>query len=716
MKLRLTSIVLAILASALLAYSEGTKQIRPFAKANGELCIDKSRNDFAFFDGASEFRLNIYVANPSERICFGFGICTMPDTTATLQFRIKDPSGNIVYGPDIAPSMSAGYINSYAEAVVGPFPSIGGYNPIVYQPTTTGNFYLEFFYPPGIHGTYEEVDRYQFRYFDITVLNTANKAMNGRVWSKAWQFNCGLVQAPPTTHRFYGNMYILSDDSVVTKLNCNGFVGGTFSISSNETGCSTSGNVTTDRQSREGFHTYPQYKVFLNDPDSTIFPTGKLIPGIVPPVVITTDCNSGSVDFSVQTDHDGSVELYIDVNPAVNPDSRDVKIISTVFKNPGGTGYNIIHWNGKDNTGIQVPNGTAMQCSLSFISGMTHLPIYDIEFNDTGYIVGQIRPKGSQLKIYWDDSRIPQGDVNDVIGCLDAQGCHTWDSVVGDMNTLNSWWFVVRSQLPPVPFTIKKLPLQTGPINGLLAVCRQSFGVSYTVNDEPNSDEYIWSYSGNDAYITSNGRSITMNFGDSATSGILRVFGRNASCGDGPVRETAITVNPIPVVTLLPFDTICYNSADFPLVGGAPSGGFYMVDGTQSAEFQPLYETPGEHEIIYSYTSPLGCTSYDTSYIVVRNDKECAPIVFFPNAFSPNGDGLNDVFSPVYRNIFLYHMEIYDRTGTLVFTTNEPNEGWDGKCNGELSPPAIYVFKATYQETLISSDSKMVKGTVLLLR
>lgn len=110
----------------LFLYPEGTRQVMPVASAKGQLCINKSRNDFAFYDGLPEFRLNIAVADPSEKIRFGFG--RVIGTYATdLVYRIKDPSGNVVFGPFAVPASGAGYITSYSQAVAGPFPGAGGY-------------------------------------------------------------------------------------------------------------------------------------------------------------------------------------------------------------------------------------------------------------------------------------------------------------------------------------------------------------------------------------------------------------------------------------------------------------------------------------------------------------------------------------------------------------------------------------------------------------
>ncbi|MEI6899940.1 MAG: gliding motility-associated C-terminal domain-containing protein, partial [Bacteroidota bacterium] len=613
------------------------------------------------------------------------------------------------------PQPGPGFINSYDEAVIGPYPLLGGYSPVVFLPAETGDFSFEFYYPPDNTGTYLEMNRKQITLMDLTVLNAGGSAIDGRVWSKAWQINSGPVEAPPTEQRFYGKMNILSDDSIVTQVDCNGFVGGTFSISSNSTGCSTTGNFVTDRQSREGFHTYPQYKIFLNDPDSNVFPTGTFFPQIILPITVATDCNTGAVDFGVHVTRDGLVEMLIDVNLAVDPDPNDVKIIAQVLANPGGSGMNIIHWNGNNSAGIPVANGTTMQSKLTLISGLTHLPIYDIEYND-GYIVQQVRPKGSQLTIYWDDLLVPGGDASPSTGCTLASGCHQWDSIVGNENTLNSWWYVSRTTGETVPFTILRLPGKPGLVDGTTSVCLGTTGEIYTIPAEPSSAQYTWSYSGSGILITGGGLSVTIDFSNTATSGTLSVYGKNPDCGSGAASSLNITVNPIPVVTLTGTDTVCFNIPDFFLSGGSPQGGTYLVDGIQTTVFQPSIEPLGAHTLVYSYTSPEGCSSSDTSTIMVKNDQECNVLIYFPNAFSPDGNGTNDTFKPFARNIGQFIMEIYTRTGELLFSTDDPKVGWDGSSKGAQCPSGIYIYQATYQVSPVSEEHKTVKGTITISR
>jgi gliding motility-associated-like protein len=86
-----------------------------------------------------------------------------------------------------------------------------------------------------------------------------------------------------------------------------------------------------------------------------------------------------------------------------------------------------------------------------------------------------------------------------------------------------------------------------------------------------------------------------------------------------------------------------------------------------------------------------------------------------PNAFSPNGDGVNDAFYVKGTFVREFQMKIYDRWGTLIFETDEMEAGWDGMYNGELCPVGVYMVyiyaRGTQRENTIDKAF-----TVLLMR
>lgn len=86
-------------------------------------------------------------------------------------------------------------------------------------------------------------------------------------------------------------------------------------------------------------------------------------------------------------------------------------------------------------------------------------------------------------------------------------------------------------------------------------------------------------------------------------------------------------------------------------------------------------------------TTAAGCTDVDTVYM------EPASQLHFPNAFTPDGDGINDLFGPVGYQLEEVEFSIYDRWGAVVYTTNAPGRGWDGRfANGTPAPTGVYVY------------------------
>ena len=109
------------------------------------------------------------------------------------------------------------------------------------------------------------------------------------------------------------------------------------------------------------------------------------------------------------------------------------------------------------------------------------------------------------------------------------------------------------------------------------------------------------------------------------------------------------------------------------------------------------------------------------------SNEVCAPftpVAFIPNAFSPNGDGINDLFAPVLLGMNVYYLRIYDRWGQEVYSTSSenPGTGWDGKVLGQEAKPGMYVWAFTAISRLKSSqfntpaNSIEKHGTLILLK
>lgn len=113
-----------------------------------------------------------------------------------------------------------------------------------------------------------------------------------------------------------------------------------------------------------------------------------------------------------------------------------------------------------------------------------------------------------------------------------------------------------------------------------------------------------------------------------------------------------------------------------------------------------------------------GCVAEDFLTIIVNEENP----VYFPTAFSPNGDGVNDTFIPfasLTRVARITSMQIFDRWGESVFfnedfAPNDPLAGWDGTLNGKPLNPQVLVYSVEVE--FLNGELRLYKGDVSLLR
>jgi gliding motility-associated-like protein len=140
---------------------------------------------------------------------------------------------------------------------------------------------------------------------------------------------------------------------------------------------------------------------------------------------------------------------------------------------------------------------------------------------------------------------------------------------------------------------------------------------------------------------------------------------------------------------------------------------FFPDSGTTSADLNPLHEFPGEgsYDIMLATQNINGCV--DTIVYTVTVLEEIA--VYYPNSFSPNGDGLNETFRPLGASLDHYEMTIWNRWGELIFTGNELI-AWNGHIgsSGQPAPEGVYVYRIDLMGDRF--DKRVVTGRVTLIR
>lgn len=115
---------------------------------------------------------------------------------------------------------------------------------------------------------------------------------------------------------------------------------------------------------------------------------------------------------------------------------------------------------------------------------------------------------------------------------------------------------------------------------------------------------------------------------------------------------------------------------------------------------------------IVNTVTGLNCIPSDTVTVTVTHFKK----LFIPTAFTPNGDGQNDVFRVKGLGIAYFNMRIYNRVGNLLFETSDYSSGWDGKLRDEVAPLGTYVYVIEYGFYGDEMHPQLEKGTVTLVR
>jgi gliding motility-associated-like protein len=176
-----------------------------------------------------------------------------------------------------------------------------------------------------------------------------------------------------------------------------------------------------------------------------------------------------------------------------------------------------------------------------------------------------------------------------------------------------------------------------------------------------------------------------------------------------------IEVNENPVAAFHGTDTLEMHFGDVLGAGsGMASYNWNTGDTTESINIPSVGMYTVEMESLY------GCTGMDSVYIKLTSDEIPSNFIFIPNAFSPDNDGLNDIFAAIASSDYIqkFHMLIFDRWGGEIFESNDITVGWDGTKYGTPLPGGMYTYKITYSiyPSLGDYTDQVRLGTVMLVR
>ncbi len=178
---------------------------------------------------------------------------------------------------------------------------------------------------------------------------------------------------------------------------------------------------------------------------------------------------------------------------------------------------------------------------------------------------------------------------------------------------------------------------------------------------------------------------------------------------DGCYKQTSVSVNilDLPTVKALNDTSICLGDSIKIMPQTLNATNFKWNNGWNTP--QVTIGKSGFYQLQVS--NPCGVAN--TSFKVETGT--CFGSLLIPNAFTPNRDGLNDIFKPSLDfSIRQYRMNIYNRWGAIVFSSNNMRKGWDGMLNRLEQPAGAYIWQVHYVNK--DNQKKEQQGTVLLIR
>lgn len=177
-----------------------------------------------------------------------------------------------------------------------------------------------------------------------------------------------------------------------------------------------------------------------------------------------------------------------------------------------------------------------------------------------------------------------------------------------------------------------------------------------------------------------------------------------------PSADVSISINPTKTDIFYPYVNVSVGDVD-------PNEQFTIEMGDGSTyqnrkQFRHKYSDTGWYEIRLLSVNEYGCGNDEIHLFRVAP----IPLLYTPDAFSPNGDGENDRFRSFSSGYSQFRLDIFDRWGNLLFSSNDAQEWWDGtdRNTGDPMPQGTYVWVVHFRST--EGEFQERRGTVTLLR
>jgi len=192
-------------------------------------------------------------------------------------------------------------------------------------------------------------------------------------------------------------------------------------------------------------------------------------------------------------------------------------------------------------------------------------------------------------------------------------------------------------------------------------------------------------------------------------AGLYQVVGNISGCKTFP-QDVFVEVFENPEPELGTDVVICSVDGDTEIIEVETYASYLWQDGST----QPIFLADEEGLVSLEVTDDNGCVGQDSLQVI----SQCPTRFYIPNAFSPNGDGINDVFRVSGLEIISMTLQVFDRWGSVVYETSDEQAGWDGTIDDQDAEEGQYVWRFSYMGFLDDASlfGDEVRGSLLLVR
>ena len=445
-------------------------------------------------------------------------------------------------------------------------------------------------------------------------------------------------------------------------------------------------------------------------------------------LIVYDDCQDQEIitNFSVDVIEYAPIEITVPNYYAC--DEETISIIPIIF---GGSGNYTYVWPGDPcdcdtfDYIFDLDNGEVQNVDLQIIDNCTEeiynfsipvelestvpptaqINIIGSQFCPDDEIVLDVQVSGSSTYSYeWLNLDVDEYYVNNIATVSPIQN-NTYEVMVVDECNNNQTIFSIFIETPsytPPTFTVPNVAGCVG--QELEIVVEDLFSNGVTDLDDLSQYTFLWS----NGEITP---SINVIVDDVVTSYSVEI---GDLCGNTSLAVEAVVEPSIPPPPQFTFEETTEGYQFTQL-----SSGFFtnynwdFGDGTMSSNYEPIhvYTQEGDYYVTLTASDDLDCQNSSTQIINIS-----ASLLFYsPNVFSPNGDGINDYFNVSVVGQDDFELLIFDRWGKQLFTTKDPNEGWDGTYqNGDEVPQDVYMYKVFMSNSGLGE--KVEKGRVSIIK